>query len=57
MWSFAEDLDTFEHAVVELFSLTVGSVSFGFECTVQGLCTHLYSYGVSRTSTMIYQIL
>ncbi|EIM88148.1 alpha/beta-hydrolase [Stereum hirsutum FP-91666 SS1] len=25
MWSFAEDLDTFEHAVMEFFGLTVGS--------------------------------
>lgn len=27
MWAFSEDLDTYEHAVMEFFGLTLGSVS------------------------------
>jgi len=27
MWSFAEDLDSYEHAMMEFVNMTVGSVS------------------------------
>lgn len=40
MWSFAEDLDTFEHAVMEFFGLTVGVVSLVAGRLSQGLCAH-----------------
>lgn len=40
MWSFAEDLDTFEHAVMEFFGLTVGAVSLVVGRLSQGLYTH-----------------
>lgn len=45
MWSFAEDLDTFEHAVMEFFGLTVGSVSLMLRHLFRDLCSHLAQSG------------